>query len=165
MDYRDVTEQGLRDLVRDAEARAKKAHDELQFLRGTLDTYLANFGQQSLEQGATHSIVIVDSALLNHLKQASYREMLRIWADAHDGQIIAKELVSAAVDTGRFETRTKAHRTMWSALSQAAKRGEYEHVGEGMYRTASPSPAPLLDHEEDERSGDTTRQGDANEVA
>jgi hypothetical protein len=150
MDYKDVTEQALRALVRDAEARAQKAYNELAFLKGTLDTYLTQFGQQATTQEERRAEIQVESGLAERLKQATYREMLRLWADTHDGQIIAKEIVSAAFSTGRFDTRTKAHRTMWSALSQAAKRGEYEHIGKGMYRTKGPSPVPLLDHQEDE---------------
>jgi hypothetical protein len=143
----DDTEQILERLVRDAEEKARKAHEQVDFFRGMLSTYRTAFSQPSgtpstFVPGAVSSDV--DSNLVGKLQGKSYRQMVQLWAEAHGGRIVVKDLVAAAAATGRFDTRTKAHRTLWSTISQAAKRGEIERVDQGVYRTKSASMPPLL---------------------
>lgn len=92
-----------------------------------------------------------DSPLLVQMKHGSYRQMLRAWAEDHDGHVVVKELVQAALDSGRFDSRQKAHKTMWSTITQAAKKGEFERVDEGVYEAR---PVPWTDEQRANREAE-----------
>jgi hypothetical protein len=134
MDYSAEVERTLKDLVSDAKERAQQANEEAGHFMSALDAYLARFNRPIMsapfEASPDH---------VRQMKDLSYRQMLRVWAEAHDGQVIVKELVTAVASTGRFESRTKAHRSIWSAVSQATKKGEFERTGEGAYRRRAES--------------------------
>jgi len=158
MDYADDTDRKLQELVRDAQKREEQAHHEADFFRHTLLQYRAQFSGLSNSTGATPATE-TDGASFGYLKNTTSRQKLSRWADAHNGQIVVKELVSAVVAMGQFDTRTKAHRTMWAALAQATKRGDFERLREGVYRATSSFSAPLEHQQTEEAKGgpaDTT---------
>ena len=157
MNYSAEVEQALRQLALDAQERADKAAQEAEHLATALHLYLAKFDRSVIANTASHVESVADTSLVEQLKNATFRGMVRAWSDSHDGRIIVRDLVSAAVKTGRFDSRIKAHRTMWSAISQAAKKGEIERLEEGVYQ-ARPVTWTPEQREEKRSEAKTVRQ-------
>ncbi len=158
MDNEGSFEEKIQVLITKAESQRQEAHERyerelqqaleavdqrIEHYVCTLNDYLAENGLPTMQATPPWQ-----SALIERLKDASYRQMLSIWADDHDGLVVMRELINAVTEAGIFDKRNKAHRSLYSAVSVAKKKGTFERVSDGVYQKC---PIPWTDEQREER--------------
>lgn len=149
MDFDPSVERAMLDLIADAEKeyeaeeeRHRKELDritqEVENRRSVLNAYLAKYGRPG-----RYPEDLARSKLLERFQGATYRQMVHMWADEHDGRVAVKELVDAVLEAGIFGTRQKAHKAMWATVSQGKAKGELARVDEGIYVKRNRLAQPL----------------------
>jgi hypothetical protein len=111
--------------------------EKIEHYRCTLNDYLAASGVNS-DLPATAP----DAALVKEMRGASYRQKIKIWADAHGNRVVMKDLINFITEAGLVKKRMEAHRSIYSAMTFAMGKGDYEKIKPGLYQSRSDLRSP-----------------------